>query len=57
VLSEAYAYILLDIITLDVHLVGSNRGFTVADPLGPGINGGLYRASDHSIGYGHVACR
>ena len=34
-----------------------DRGYTAAAPLDPGSNGGLYRASDRSIEYGHVASR
>ena len=33
----------------------TDRGYTVAAPLDPGSNGGLYRASDRSVEYGHVA--
>ena len=32
----------------------TDRGYTVAAPLDPGSNGGLYRASDRSVEYGHV---
>jgi hypothetical protein len=36
---------------------GNGRGFTEAAPLDPGSNGRLYRASDHSIQYGHIVSR